>query len=614
MKKTLVAAAIAAACQPVTTLAADDLEQMVVTGHRVEIPKAQSGVSVSVLTDADIERLGYASLLDVIRTLPGVSVSNNGGAGKVSAVYLRGESSYRTLVLLDGVNISDPTNTQVAAQFQHLLASDIERIEVLRGPQGMMYGAGAGGVINIISKKTSEPLQAQLGVETGRYGAQQVRADLGGQTERWNYRINLADFQNDGFNSRVSDTTGERDGYENFTGTARLGYRFSDALGMEGQVRRTDTESEFDGCYAGFVTSEQCLDKFDQTSYRLSANYQPGKTGHRVSIARQEISRDSLSLGESSYAVDGAIAEVNYVGNSALAGGKLVWGGELEQQDYDAAAGKQDLDSLGLFAEWNGNLADRVYYTFGYRRDRLESEDHNSWRASVAYPVLLGEEQQLKYRASYGTGYRAPSPYEVAYNAAEDVAAVGPETSRGYELGLEYQLAELLRLEVTYFDQQVTDAIVYDYSLGTWGAYAQDDGTSASKGVELSLAGDFKPELSWYLNGTWLDAVDTEDRQRLQIPQQVANLGLSYRLLGDRLILSGNWQRVADRLSPNPSWGGPDLALEDYDKLDINAAYRLSDSVRFTLRGENVLDEDYREVAGYYTAGAAVYAGVQLTL
>ncbi|WP_346837527.1 TonB-dependent receptor [Microbulbifer sp. SAOS-129_SWC] len=614
MKKTCVAVAIAAACQPVASLAADELEQLVVTGNRVEIPKAHSGVSISVVTKADIERLGYASLLDVIRTLPGVSVSNNGGTGKVSNVYLRGESGFRTLVLLDGVNIADPTNTQVAAQLQHLLADDIERIEILRGPQGMMYGAGAGGVINIVSKKSREPLQAQLGVEAGRYGTQQVNADLGGQSERWDYRINLADFRNDGFNSRVSDSSGERDGYENFTGSARLGYQFSDTFDVEGQVRRTDTESEFDGCYAGFVTTNDCLDKFNQTSYRLAGNYQRGKTAHRVSVARQEITRDSLSQGESSYAVDGAIAEANYVGNSAVAGGQLVWGAELERQDFAAAASKQDLDSLGLFTEWNGNLAERVYYTVGYRRDRLDSENHNSWRVSAAYPVLLGDSQQLKYRASYGTGYRAPSPYEVAYNIAEDVAAVSPESSRGYELGLDYQLAALLRVEATYFNQQVTDAIVYDYTLGTWGAYAQDNGESESQGLELSLGGDFSPALSWSLNGTWLDAVNTAGAQRLQVPQRVANLGLTYRLLGDRLSINGNWQRVADRLSPNPAWGGPALQLDDYDKLDINAAYRLSDSVRLTLRGENLLDEDYREVAGYNTAGAAVYAGVQLTL
>ena len=615
MKKTFLAAAVAGAViQPVFAVAAEELEQITVTGSRVEMPKRESGVSISVLDEKDIQRLGYSSLLDVIRTLPGVSVSNNGGAGKVSSVYLRGESNFRTLVLLDGVNIADPSAPQVGAQFQHLQAADIERIEVLRGPQGMMYGAGAGGVINIISKKSEDSLSARLNAETGRYGSEKISTSLGGNTDRWNYAVDVSNLETDGFNSRVSDTSGERDGYENLTGSARLGYQLSESFSIEGLVRRTDTDSEFDGCFAGFTTTNDCRDEYTQTSYRLAGNYQHESMSHQLAAARQEIERDSLSEGQSSYAVEGTIAELNYIGNSALAGGELLWGAEFEQQEYTAAFSEQDLDSLGLFAEWRGDLADKIFYSLGARRDSLENDDHNSWRASVAYPVLLGESQQLKYRASYGTGFRAPSPYEVSYNLAEGVTAVGPETSRGYELGVEYQLAQLLQLELTYFDQEVTDAIVYDYSLGTWGAYAQDDGDSQSEGIELSLSGAAAEQFDWYLNGTWLDSVDTEGEQRLQVPQQVYNFGLSYRLFGDRLTLNGNWQHVADRLSPNPAWGGPDLALGDYSKLDLNAAYRLSENLRLTLRGENVLDEDYREVAGYNTAGAAVYAGVQLTL
>lgn len=615
MKKTLLAAAVLAAGQPLFSFAAEDLEQVTVTASRVEIPKKETGVSVSVLTAADIERLGYSSLLDVIRTLPGVSVSNSGGAGKVSSVFLRGESNYRTLVLLDGVNIADPSAPQVGTQFQHLLAADIERIEVLRGPQGMMYGAGAGGVINIISKKAGEPVQLQLGAEAGRYGAQRLSASLGGRSEKWDYGVELAGFENDGFNSRESDASGERDGYQNHTGSARLGYRFNEAFSLEGQLRHTDTESEFDGCFAGFTPTNDCLDEFAQTSYRLAGNYQRDSAGHQFSVARQEIERDSLSQGASSFAVEGAIGEVNYIGHSDLGVGELTWGAEFEQQEFESATSDQDLDSLGLFAEWRGDIAEKLFYGLGYRRDSLENDDHNSWRASVAYPVLLGDEQQLKYRASYGTGYRAPSPFEVAYNVAEDVAAVGPETSRGYELGLEYQLAELLQLEVVYFDQEITDAIIFDSSLGNgWGAYGQDDGESRSKGLELSLAGVLGDSFDWYLNGTWLDSVDTLGEQRLQVPQRVYNLGLSYRLLDDRLTLSGNWQRVEDRLSPNPAFMQPALALDDYGKLDISAAYRLTDSLRLTLRGENVLDEDYREVADFNTTGAAVYAGVQFTL
>ncbi|WP_143735462.1 TonB-dependent receptor plug domain-containing protein, partial [Microbulbifer mangrovi] len=142
MKKNLLASACAtsvvlaapsAFAENNSATAGQDLEQVTVTASRIEIPKAQSAVSVSVLTAADIEKLGYGTLLDVVKTLPGISVSNTGGLGKVSNVYVRGESGSRTLVLLDGVNVADPTNTQVTTQFQHLLASDIERIEVLRG-------------------------------------------------------------------------------------------------------------------------------------------------------------------------------------------------------------------------------------------------------------------------------------------------------------------------------------------------------------------------------------------------------------------------------------------------------------------------------------------------
>lgn len=617
MKRTLLAAAVTATAAGLSlpsvaqvSETAADLEQIIVTGNRVETPKRESGVSVSVLTAADIERLGYSSLLDVVRTLPGVSVSNNGGAGKVSSVYLRGESNYRTLVLLDGVNVADPSAPQVGAQFQHLQASDIERIEVLRGPQGMMYGAGAGGVINIISKRADEPLRGHLSAETGRYGTQQASVGLGGSSERWNYDLSLSDLSTDGFNAQEADTSGERDGYDNLSGSARVGYDFNEQFSLEGQLRRIDAETGYDGCYdpTTFGSTEDCLDEYTQTSASLRGNYRTAAGRHELAVSQQEIERDSLSLGESTYAVDGTIDELNYVGHSDLAGGRLLWGGEYEQQEFTSVSDEQDIDSLGLFAEWHADIADTVFYTLGYRRDSLETEDHDSWRASIAYPVLLGDEQQLKYRASYGTGYRAPSPYEISLNLSEGVPAVGPETSRGYELGLEYQLAQLLQLELVYFDQEITDAIFYDNALGSWGAYGQDDGDSQSQGVELALSGALGQSFDWYLNGTWLDSTDTQGEQRQQVPQQVYNLGLSYSLLGDRLTLNGNWRQVQDRLDVSG------VMLDDYDRLDLNAAYRLTDRVRLTLRGENVLDEDYREVVGFHTAGAAVYAGVQLTL
>jgi len=608
------AGASALAAQPALA-EINNLEQVTVTASRVEIPRAESGVSVSVLTAADIEQLGYSTLLDVIKTLPGISISNTGGLGKVSNVYVRGEAGSRTLVLLDGVNMADAANTQVTTQFQHILAGDVERIEILRGPQGMMYGAGAGGVINIITKRGDKPLQLELSAEAGRYDTGRTRLAARGQQGGWNYKLDLNQLESDGFNARESDTSGERDGYENQTSSASLGYAFDENFSVEAHVRRTDADTEYDNCYLGWDQVNDCLDTYVQTSYQLGANLLAAGTNHRMSLSNQVLERESYSAGAYSFSMEGSIAELNYIGSRALAGGSVTWGADLDQQEYVSGNSRQEVDILGVYGEWRGDIAEKMFYSVGYRRDSLEDQDHNSWRVSAAVPQLIGDNQQFKYRASASTGFRAPSPYEITTNLNGGVDPVGPETSRGYELGVEYHYADLLQLELVAFQQSVTDAIVYVSGIGTgWGAYAQDDGESDSDGIELSLAGSLGENGRWYANGTWLDSTDSEGEPRLNVAQEVYNLGASYTLLANALTLSGNWRHAADRASPAPVFGDPEAQLDSYNRLDLNAVYDLSERVSVSLRGENLLDEDYREVAGFYTTGAAVYAGVQFTL
>ena len=618
MKRNLLCSAIllatpAAFAQIAADSANDNLEQITVTASRVGIPRAQTGVTVSVLTAADIEKLGYSTLLDVVKTLPGIAVSNSGGLGKVSNVYVRGESGYRTLVLLDGVNIADPTNTQVTTQFQHLLADDVERIEVLRGPQGMMYGAGAGGVINIVTKRASQPVELQLGAEAGRYNTHRTRASVRGELNDWQYGLQVSRLQSDGFNAREDDSSGERDGYDNQTVSARLGYAVSENFALRGQVRQVSADTGFDGCYAGWTSTNNCEDQYTQTSYLLAADMGTGNAAHRLSISSQQLERDSLAEGASSFAVEGAIDEVNYFGNVNLTGGALSWGADLDEQDYVSGSSTQSLDILGVYGEWRGDLAQTVYYTVGYRHDQLDEENHNSWRVTAAIPQLIGDNQQIRYRASASTGFRAPSPFEISYNLAEGVAPLGPEKSRGYELGIEYHWQSLLQLELVAFRQTVTDAIIFDSFLGSgWGAYGQDDGESESDGYELSLNGNLGESGRWYANGTWLDSVDSAGAQRLNVPKRQYNLGASYTL--GAVTLAGNWQRAEDRLSPNPDWLGSPLPQAAYNKLDLNAVYAYSKRLAFSVRGENLLDEDYSEVAGFHTAGAAIYAGVEFSL
>ena len=167
---------------PVARQAPDDT--LVVVASRTETPLRQVGSSVSVLTEQELKTLGTPSLADALRTLPSVSVTNNGGMGKVTSLRIRGEEGHRTLVRVDGVDISDPTSTQPSSQVQHLLNSNVARVELLRGPQGMMYGADAGGVLNITTDHITQGSKAGLSVEAGRYDFRKTSGFLGGGSER----------------------------------------------------------------------------------------------------------------------------------------------------------------------------------------------------------------------------------------------------------------------------------------------------------------------------------------------------------------------------------------------------------------------------------------------
>ena len=153
-------------------------ENVLVTASRIEQPINKIGASVSVLTSTEIEKLGFNNVADVLRTLPGIAVTNTGGPGKTTALRIRGEEGFRTKIIIDGVDVSDPTGTQVGPQIQHITSSEIERIEVLRGPQGVAYGADAGGVIYIITKRPVKTLQGGLNLEYGRYNERNVSGNI----------------------------------------------------------------------------------------------------------------------------------------------------------------------------------------------------------------------------------------------------------------------------------------------------------------------------------------------------------------------------------------------------------------------------------------------------
>ncbi len=608
---------LASACLLSThSVANDKLEEIIITSSRVEMPLRKIGTSVSVLSGQEITDRGYASLADVLRSQPAIAVTNAGGAGKATALRIRGESGYRTRVFLDGIDISDTSGTQVSTLWEHMQSAGIEKVEILRGPQGLMYGADAGGVVNIQSQRTDSGISGGLSAEGGRYDTRQLAGYVGGGNGTVDFNLSVADFQTDGFNSRTTGTVlRDDDGYENTALHGRLGWNAGDDLRFEFIAHDVNADNEYDACFSNitFSTVDDCTDTFDQSSYRATVEIGAGPFTHQLAYSDSSSEREFFSEGLSSFGADGGRETVEYLGS--WAGSEvlnLVYGVDFETQSIDDGSVDTERDQIGYYLEYQGAIGDRFFTTVGVRYDDNDDfGNHTSFRVSATYlmDVSGGE---LKLKGTYGTGFRAPSLYEISYNSgpfasppASNVDLV-EETSEGFDLGLAYYSDGGTVLEAVYFDQNIEDLI--DFDLILFSGYIQLPGESSSRGVELIA--DIPMSASWFLlaNYTYTDAEDPNGEQRLRAPKHLANLGLSFRPSGGDLAINLYIRSSRDTLD---TVAGTTVELGDYEVVNLSARYQLMESLEIFARVENLFDEEYEEVATYNTSGTAAYAGVR---
>lgn len=588
------------------------LEEVVVISSRIPLPLRRIGTSVSVIDADDIAALGSPLLTDVLQRQTAISVSRNGGHGQPMSLRIRGEEGYRTLTLMDGLRLSDPGSPQVSPLPEHLMSSGISRVEFLRGPQGLGYGADAGGVLSISTRSGSEGLQAGLDVQGGDFGTRQFGGNAGGSNGTADFFVSASRFTTDGFNTLMADNVfADKDGYENDTLHLRGGLELSDAWRVDLVHRNVDGETRYDNCFSPTGNGHDCLAVFEQRSSRMALAYDSADFTHSLSYNRNDTDRDNFSGGAFSFGAKGELERWEYTGSATNPGGfSLVWGADLEE----ALNNGMGRDNTGLYVEYLSDFSGQVYFTAGLRHDDNDDFGTNtSHRLSAAYLVDMGLDATLKFKASHGSGFRAPSPYEIRYNSGNwayppaSLVTLKQESSKGWEGGVEYVRGTSLKLEAVYFDQEVQDAI--DFDLVNWSGYLQDAGTSQSRGVEVSA--DLRLGQNWRLNGnyTWNDTARPDGLQRLRRPRQLFNAGVSwYGLENRRLNLNAFLRASRDAIDG----AAAPVQLPDFEVLDLTANFRINDALQVYGRIENALDEDYREVIGYHVAGRASYLGMRM--
>lgn len=581
-------------------------EEFVITATRNLQPLDRVGSSISVIDAAEIERRQYSFARDALAALPGVTVSQSGPFGGAAYVRLRGLRSEQTLVLIDGVKVNDPSSPSGAFDFSTIDPHDIARIEVLKGPQSTLYGSDAiGGVVNVITRRGRDGLRLNGFVEAGSYETLRGGLTLSGGDERYDYRLSAGGITTDGISkAEKRDGNTEKDGYESLNFSTNLGVNLVEGLRLEAFARHVDSEFEYDGW--GPVTGVADADQVGKTrettvNFRAIANIMDGRFENIVSGGYHHIDRDTFSNGALSFASLGKRLSLAYQGNLKVVDGLLLtFGAESIEDQIDTPTEVAELSIDSLYAQAQVEFLEGLTVTGGVRYDSHEQfGSHTTFRTTAAYAL---KDTGTVFRASWGEGFKAPTPYQLTFFCCGAIAPnldLQPETSEGWDVGVEQTLwADRARVQLTYFHQTTDDLI--DYAAGT---YFNVDRVR-TKGVEAALQLDPLSWLSIDANYTRLSTIDRSTQERLmRLPRDKATVTTTVQPL-PRLTLSATGQYSG---AATDIYGD----IDSWFRLDLRAAYELTDRVELYGRVENLLDEHYQELFGYGTAGLSAYLGVR---
>ena len=642
-KVSLVAASVAALLPAVSALARasaqdDSLDYVVITATRANqgVRADLLGSSFTVLRPEDFELRQTRYVSDILRDVPGVSVSRSGSLGGLTDVRIRGTEANHTLVMIDGIKASDPVAG--AFDFATLIADDVAKVEVLRGQQSALYGSDAiGGVINYITLSGREAPGGRVRVEGGSFGTKDVSARYAGVSGPLDYAITGGWTDTDGF---PLSRFGSRDvGTENGALSARLEYTPTDVLRFKAIARYSHTKADTDpqdfsfppGPTYGYVVDgdEHYTNRAYYGLVRGELDTVEGRWTHAVTAQGVDSSRDNFADGAFSNGDNGKRMRYSY--ESTLRFGSeqfaqtLIGAFDHEREEYqnlgefltpEQTAGHSTTNE-GVVVQYDARIQDRIGLGAAVRHDDNDRFDNdNTYRAQASFRFT----DSTRVRMAAGTGVKDPGIFELFGFDPESFTGnpnLKPEKSRGWEVGLDQSFADRRGLVgITYFNSKLTDEITPVFDINTFTSTVLNSATDSSqKGVEVfvqaRLAEAWRVDASY----TYVDAKQNgvEEARR---PPHMGSVNVSWRAPEDRAGVSLTVRyngSMNDNDFTDPA-GTPRIArLSSYTLVNLGADYRVTSSVQLYGRVENLLDEKYEEVFTYRSARRAAFAGARVT-
>jgi len=604
----------------------DSQESVIVSATRVPTPAVEVASSITVITAADIEARQLRTISDVLKDVPGLNVVQTGGPGGVTSVFIRGTNSNHTKVLIDGIDVSDPSNSTGAFDFGQLLTPDIERVEVLRGPQSGLYGSDAiGGVINIVTRSGAGPMTLMAGVEGGSFDTFNQAARLSGGQDAFHYSVNVSHFHAGATPVTPLDLlpAGEvrNDDYnDNLTLSTKLGYDIAPDFDVGLVARYTDIHLRTTGedypppLFVGVPAAEQTTAATDEyfTRFTVHALIFDGFLDQTLGLAYSHLRTDTVVPDTPATLNTGERRKADWQGNLRLAPSEtLVLGAEYERDDIDqpiaasvhVASGYAELQSQ-IGAHWFSAL--NVRYD-----DNSRFGGKTTWRFAPAWVIA---ETDTKLKASVGTGFKAPTLSELYQNFPPYFFAnpdLQPETSTGWDAGFEQGLAQgALRFGVTYYHNRIHDLITSDVTGTTYANIGQ----ATTDGIESFIAWEPTKELMLRVDYTYTQATDDVLQQELLRRPKNKGTVLAQWQATRAWQLSFDVLAVGTWVDGNRDFSVPRLDAPGYTTVNVATSYDLTRHLTLFGRINNLLDRHYENPVGFRQPSIGAYAGIRVTL
>jgi vitamin B12 transporter len=588
------------------------------------------GSAVTVVTGEQLraQQIRYAG--DALRGLPGVEVSRSGGYGSKTQVRIRGAEGNHTLVLIDGIEANGTSDGEF--DFADLSTEDIERIEVIRGPQSDLYGSKAiGGVINVITKGGKGPFTASARIEGGAYGTSDVAARVSGGNDKAWFAATAQESRSQYFN--IARTGSEEDPARRTTLALKGGATVMPGMVLDFSLRNVSkfVHTDTDGVPPGGIlqVARDAPDTADTNLFlggvKLTWDTLGGAYTHVFRANRSTFDQKTENVA---FGPGENLSEINKYGY--LGTYRFATPGLLSAKHSVSGLIERELESFtprGLFVdglernrsrlatvgEYRGEFFDSLSVTGALRHDDNDKfRDYTTWRASAS---LMLKSIGLRPHASIGTGVALPGMFEQFGAALPTFVGnpnLQPEESRGWDAGIEFTLLRNRAfLDLTYFRTNLTNEIN-----GFGNSLINLAGESKREGLEVALRTQLVPWLYAGASYTFLDASEPNGAPEVRRPRHAGRADLTYLFDKGRgtfnvaAIYNGRMQDDAF----NAGFNRFRVTLDDYWLVTAAASYKLQKGVEVFGRVENVLNDHYEEVYGYNTPGLAAFAGLKFTM